>query len=475
MARAMSQGILGKQIDGIWHTGIVIFGREYFFGGIGVESCHPGGTILGQPDEVHDLGLTQVNYTLFLDYLAALRSETFSPDKYNLLEHNCNTFSNEVAQFLTGQSIPSHITSLPKEVIDTPLGQMFKPMLDAMQMSPVGGEPIPQQPGVGENKEAGGNRPPPNMPADGYDVYDRSAARAEAAAIAAQYIGERGFAALQNEASGFKRTNIDKAVLVLFEDIDVESRFSRLKSSLPVDFLSDDEMGSLQELNNYLLEESKYKATKPGTHCRSVISKILMSQELKQLDLVYLTDLLQAAALDRDLLEFLVVGETLIKWINHVSLNIDSYPEELLLSITKFLCNVCQIREGFDWLTCGIEWQLDKSNTCNSRIANRFLVNNLLSGYVTLCETAAACMLNMSQYKVYEDTAIEFGSALLQCLNGDLDEGPAFYCLSALYQFMEYGEVACLSNVLGLDLGKYVNKSDRIRKVCADINEVCKD
>jgi hypothetical protein len=33
MATAMSQSILGQQIDGIWHTGIQVFGTEYYFGG----------------------------------------------------------------------------------------------------------------------------------------------------------------------------------------------------------------------------------------------------------------------------------------------------------------------------------------------------------------------------------------------------------------------------------------------------------
>lgn len=42
-----------------------------------------------------------------------------SRDKYNLFEHNCNTFSNEVAQFLTGKKIPSYITDLPSEVLST--------------------------------------------------------------------------------------------------------------------------------------------------------------------------------------------------------------------------------------------------------------------------------------------------------------------------------------------------------------------
>lgn len=33
--------ILGRQIDGIWHTAVVVFGREYFFGSQGITSCAP--------------------------------------------------------------------------------------------------------------------------------------------------------------------------------------------------------------------------------------------------------------------------------------------------------------------------------------------------------------------------------------------------------------------------------------------------
>ncbi|RXX88660.1 hypothetical protein DD587_32105 [Klebsiella pneumoniae] len=31
----------GKKIDGIWHTAIVVYGREYFFGSHGISSCNP--------------------------------------------------------------------------------------------------------------------------------------------------------------------------------------------------------------------------------------------------------------------------------------------------------------------------------------------------------------------------------------------------------------------------------------------------
>lgn len=33
MARQLSPMIIGKQIDGIWHTGVLVFGREFYYGG----------------------------------------------------------------------------------------------------------------------------------------------------------------------------------------------------------------------------------------------------------------------------------------------------------------------------------------------------------------------------------------------------------------------------------------------------------
>lgn len=139
MARAMSLPLLGKQIEGVWHTGIVVFGQEWFFGGGGIQSCPPCGTIMGQPDEKKLQGRTQVSYEDYMSYLAQLSRTRFKSSDYNLLDHNCNNFSDEVSQFLTGIKIPSHITGLPQEILQTPFGQMLKPMLDQMSVIPGGG------------------------------------------------------------------------------------------------------------------------------------------------------------------------------------------------------------------------------------------------------------------------------------------------------------------------------------------------
>ncbi|XP_003383659.1 PREDICTED: desumoylating isopeptidase 1-like [Amphimedon queenslandica] len=132
LASQFSALFLGKQINGIWHTGIVVYGKEWFYGGEGIMHTHPGGTVMGPPHQVEDLGETDVPEEIFRDYLKDISAQ-FSNQTYNLFTNNCNTFSNEIAQFLTSRSIPEHISNLPQEVLETPFGAQIKPMLDQMQ------------------------------------------------------------------------------------------------------------------------------------------------------------------------------------------------------------------------------------------------------------------------------------------------------------------------------------------------------
>ena len=130
MARAMSAQLLGKQIEGVWHTGIIAFGEEWYFGG-GIQRGAPGFTHFGRPLQVLDLGETHLPREVFEEFLMDI-APRFTMQTYNLLRHNCNNFSDEVAQFLVGEGIPSHILSLPDEVLSTPFGQQLMPMLSMM-------------------------------------------------------------------------------------------------------------------------------------------------------------------------------------------------------------------------------------------------------------------------------------------------------------------------------------------------------
>jgi len=136
MARSLGPALLGRPLDGVWHTAIVVYGKEYFFGGSGIQWCGPGGTVMGQPGSVEDLGETDIPESVFQDYLSNQGRDRFRGDKYDLFHHNCNNFSNETAQFLVGRGIPQHIIDLPGEILRTPMGQMLAPMLQ--QMTPTG-------------------------------------------------------------------------------------------------------------------------------------------------------------------------------------------------------------------------------------------------------------------------------------------------------------------------------------------------
>jgi len=134
MASQMAPFLIGRPLDGVWHTGVVVYGNEYFFGGGGINYCPPTGTILGHPTQIVDLGDTEIPLDMFHDYLYELSLGRFHGNAYHLLDHNCNNFSNEAAQFLTGRSIPENITNLPRDILATPFGQMIRPFIDSMMM-----------------------------------------------------------------------------------------------------------------------------------------------------------------------------------------------------------------------------------------------------------------------------------------------------------------------------------------------------
>ncbi|OIW07563.1 hypothetical protein TanjilG_08450 [Lupinus angustifolius] len=131
LARQLSTSFLGKAIEGIWHTGIVVYGNEYYFGG-GIQHCPAGTTQYGVPLKVVELGVTHVPKDVFEMYLQEI-SPWYTAEAYSLLTHNCNNFSNEVAQFLIGATIPEYILNLPNEVMSSPMGALVLPMIQNLE------------------------------------------------------------------------------------------------------------------------------------------------------------------------------------------------------------------------------------------------------------------------------------------------------------------------------------------------------
>lgn len=107
-ARA-APAILGRPVEGIWHTGIVCYGKEYFFGS-GINSIPEADFAQSfgmSPTKTVDLGDTEIPAEVFEEWVADRGREFFSSTSYNLIRRNCNHFTGVCQQrTLGGQCRP---------------------------------------------------------------------------------------------------------------------------------------------------------------------------------------------------------------------------------------------------------------------------------------------------------------------------------------------------------------------------------
>lgn len=72
LARQMSAGLLGFQLEAIYHTSIQLNGLEYVYDG-GIIAITPGSSHLGRPLQQLHLGHTQLPMDIIDEYLDSLR------------------------------------------------------------------------------------------------------------------------------------------------------------------------------------------------------------------------------------------------------------------------------------------------------------------------------------------------------------------------------------------------------------------
>lgn len=120
LASHYSQSILGISIEGVWHTSVEVYDREYYFQA-GIMYAKPDFTPSGKPLKRILLGSTPITFEIFNDFLLSLESK-YNHTSYNLFHNNCNHFTNDVANFLVNKDIPQYILDLPNHVMSS----MFK-------------------------------------------------------------------------------------------------------------------------------------------------------------------------------------------------------------------------------------------------------------------------------------------------------------------------------------------------------------
>eukprot|EP00179_Madagascaria_erythrocladioides_P007564 CAMPEP_0198323642 /NCGR_PEP_ID=MMETSP1450-20131203/11834_1 /TAXON_ID=753684 ORGANISM="Madagascaria erythrocladiodes, Strain CCMP3234" /NCGR_SAMPLE_ID=MMETSP1450 /ASSEMBLY_ACC=CAM_ASM_001115 /LENGTH=266 /DNA_ID=CAMNT_0044027369 /DNA_START=77 /DNA_END=874 /DNA_ORIENTATION=- len=139
MCAQLSEQFLGQRFDGIWHTGVHVFGQEWWFGGAsgtsgGIVHDNNGRTPYGGAlAKELTLGTTAKTRQEFEAFVAEV-APRFTIATYDLIHHNCNTFTNECAMFLLdGTGIPRDIIELPQRLLATPLGASLRPLIENYQ------------------------------------------------------------------------------------------------------------------------------------------------------------------------------------------------------------------------------------------------------------------------------------------------------------------------------------------------------
>ena len=134
-------------------------------------------------------------------------------------------------------------------------------------------------------------------------------------------------------------------------------------------------------------------------------------------------EVLQSAALKDDIVLVLHQDRKehrIMSYINRIESLTLAEQEET----AKLLCNLCGQPTTFDWLLYISEWtESDGQSSSNSRTVTRAAVHTVLNDKLTtLQKTGVALIYNIALKELFEDTATELATAILQFLHSELAE-----------------------------------------------------
>ncbi|XP_029175995.1 uncharacterized protein LOC114944298 isoform X2 [Nylanderia fulva] len=443
----------GRQLDGIWHTAIVAYGREYFFGPAGIHSVRPGGTELGEPQRVEKLGETYLPYTVFLEYINGLGTSTFAPGTYHLFKYNCNTFTEEVSNFLVGKGIPKYILDLPEEILQTPIGQALRPLIETLSSSSSAGftgqrfveariqrETSPEYQLLNtaieearlnsialeerrnvineklakkdrkkkkkkkEKKEKGSKETtgsdsnstgPSNCCADMAEPENAVGGTQQTAngENAEMLPSERVMQMEEDEKREQEEKKRHRDPPIVFKDlVNLQAEYEGLVSAMEGK-LNDEERTCMDELRQYVLENEGSWAL--GDNFLNFVGRILYDKSLDSNARVKLLNVLSVAALKDDVI-LLLHQDRREHIIMNYAYDIDRHPQEEQLPLAQFLANMFENLSSSEWLLYISEWQHQCQNISNIRVTTKVAVHSLLSNSEDLQIRGAAIIHNLA-------------------------------------------------------------------------------
>jgi len=128
-ARQLSPWVVGRSMDGIWHTGTVVFGKEYYYSR-DLVFAEPGETGFGKPEKILHMGYTWRRQAEFHDFVIEECKPLFQRDTYDVVCNNCNHFTDQACMFLVGRHPPQDVMQQPDNLLRSRSVRVVKPLLN---------------------------------------------------------------------------------------------------------------------------------------------------------------------------------------------------------------------------------------------------------------------------------------------------------------------------------------------------------
>lgn len=516
MAAALSSIIIHKHIEGIWHTAIVVYGKEYFFSTGGISAVAPGTTQLGPPLRIENLGHTQIPFEIFQDYVNGLAASSFAGHTYNLLSHNCNNFSNELSQFLVGKQIPQYILDLPNEALSSPIVQQLLPSIqghsiisgnnresspdfdrlnheinEARQKSAALekrrneiNEKLEKRERKKKKKKKSKSKQSSVEESSWFEEYTPDCSCSSSSSSGGS-LRANSRSKMSEQTNGTQERTADQVAEdienedrrereerkknreppIVFKDaINVKEEFDALVNLIDSK-LSNEDLQSLEELHQYMLEDEGSWAL--GENFLQFIGFLLNEKSFPNQVRIHVLNVMTAAALKDDVILLLHQDRR-----DHILMNyahdVDRLSVDEQIALTAFMVNLFENLSSSEWLLYISEWSYANAQISNIRVSTKVAVNALLSENSKLQDLGTAFVHNLASKEVksvvFDDVAVEVTMAVLQFFNMKPDEERLFRCMKALGRFVHVSrnDVPQLIQMIGPPPSKFKGVSERL-------------
>lgn len=129
LANKISPYMVSKQLEGLWHSGLCVFGKEYFFSRDTVFD-EAGGTSFGKPKKVINLGVTLWRQSELHKYIVDELKPVFHRETYDIVQNNCNHFTDRLCLFLLGKHLPEEVLEQTGVLTSSTTIRMLRPVLN---------------------------------------------------------------------------------------------------------------------------------------------------------------------------------------------------------------------------------------------------------------------------------------------------------------------------------------------------------